>query len=142
MQQTQTSKPLLGKRNRAAGKRFELKVRKDLEDSGWVVCKWTNTIDFENDKLIQAKSKYNPFLKRVISEGSGFPDYVAFKLVDNNILDKIYVIIGVEAKKAKYLDKPEKKMVQWLRQHNIFSKIFIAYLKKEKNKLNIDYYVP
>ena len=34
-----------GKKNRAAGARFELKVRKDLEDKNWIVSKWMNNVD-------------------------------------------------------------------------------------------------
>ena len=75
------SKSSLGKRSRAAGKLFELKVRHDLESSGWTVCKWTNTVDLENNKLIQAKSKFNPFTRRVMSEGSGMPDFLAFRRI-------------------------------------------------------------
>ena len=69
----------MGKRSRAQGKKFELDVRKDLESKGYIVCKWTNTVDITEDKIISAKSKYNPFTKRVMSEGSGFPDYVIFR---------------------------------------------------------------
>jgi len=39
-----------GRTSRAAGARFELKVRKDLEDKGWIVDKWGNNIEFEEDK--------------------------------------------------------------------------------------------
>ena len=35
-----------GKRNRAAGLRFEAKVRAKLEAEGWILDKWTNNIDF------------------------------------------------------------------------------------------------
>ena len=38
-----------GKRNKAAGARFELKVRKDLEDKGWIVSKWMNNVGFEEN---------------------------------------------------------------------------------------------
>ena len=37
-----------GKKNRAAGARFELKVRKDLEDKGWIVSRWNNNVKFVN----------------------------------------------------------------------------------------------
>ena len=139
MLKEELTKQQLGKRGRQSGKKFELKVRKDLEDDGWIVSKWNNTIDFENNKLIQAKSKYNPFTKRVMSEGSGFPDFVAYKLVN-----ELFVVIGVESKKAKYLDKEEKKMIEWLREHRIFANIFVAYPKKEEGKrnINVEYYVP
>ncbi|KKL46064.1 hypothetical protein LCGC14_2349310, partial [marine sediment metagenome] len=41
------NKKTQGKKNRAAGARFELKVRKDLEKKGWVVSKWMNNVKFE-----------------------------------------------------------------------------------------------
>lgn len=72
-------KKSMGKRSRASGKKFELDVRKDLENKGYIVCKWANTVDITEDRIISAKSKFNPFLKRVVSEGSGFPDYLAMK---------------------------------------------------------------
>ena len=71
-----------GKSSRAAGKRFEILARRDCESRGYTVCKWSNTVVFDGDGdgvLSIAKSKYNPFLKRVLSEGSGFPDYIIFK---------------------------------------------------------------
>ena len=34
-----------GKKNKASGSRFELKVRKDLESKGWIVAKWMNNVD-------------------------------------------------------------------------------------------------
>ena len=39
-----------GKKSRAAGARFELRVRKDLEDKGWIVDKWSNNVEFEGDE--------------------------------------------------------------------------------------------
>ena len=36
-----------GKKNRASGQRFELKVRKDLEEKGWIVSKWMNNVKLE-----------------------------------------------------------------------------------------------
>ncbi len=92
-----------GKKNRQAGARFELKVRKDLESKGWIVDKWSNNVEFiekpETDflganvaiairnnetypkgKLIIAKRKYNPH-KKVMAIGVGFPDFIAFKFI-------------------------------------------------------------
>ena len=37
------------------GARFELKVRKDLENKGRIVDKWTNNVDLEKGKLIIAR---------------------------------------------------------------------------------------
>ena len=58
----QTKKELKqqGKRNRAAGARFELKVRAALEKEGWVIDKWTNNVDLEKGCVIPAKRKYPP----------------------------------------------------------------------------------
>lgn len=39
-----------GKKARASGARFELKVRKDLESKGWIVSKWMNQVEFEKDE--------------------------------------------------------------------------------------------
>jgi hypothetical protein len=36
-----------GKKSRAKGLDFESTVREDLESKGWVVCKWSNQIEFE-----------------------------------------------------------------------------------------------
>lgn len=133
MVDTKEDKQKRGKRSRKAGREFELSVRKDLESRKWIVCKWTNTVDLDNNCLVQAKSKYNPFLKRIISEGSGFTDFVAFKRRDNGA----YNVIGVESKKSKYLDAKEKKMAIWLLDNRIFSTIHIAYPIKigRKNKI-------
>jgi hypothetical protein len=135
---TKEKKSKIGKTSRAAGKRFELKVRKDLEGKGWIVCKWTNTVEFdENDegRLIQAKSKYNPFLGRTISEGSGFPDYICFRHGAHDLFE----IIGVESKMSKYLDAKEKKICFWLLNNKIFNEIRIAHSEIEGRRTNIVY---
>ncbi len=81
-----------GKKNRASGSAWELKVRKDLESKGWFVSKFMNNVecikynhpngkDPENwgeCKLIPAKRKYNPF-RRALSVGTGFPDFICWK---------------------------------------------------------------
>lgn len=71
-----------GKLNRAAGQRFEAKVRASLEKMGWIVDKWTNTVDYNREgktgKVVPAKRKYNPF-KKIMVLGTGFPDFIAFK---------------------------------------------------------------
>lgn len=134
------NKKEIGRLSRASGKRFELSVREDLESRGWIVCKWTNTIEFDEEgegKIIKAKSKYNPFLKRVISEGSGFPDYVAMR--HDAIQLHLFDIIGIEAKKGKYLDKKEKQICTWLLDNNIFANIYIAHPVKDGRKIKIVY---
>ena len=94
-----------GKKNRQAGARFELKVRKDLEEK-WIVSKWMNNVELNismkrdievfgsrlskptviekgqieienNSKLIPAKHKFRgPGIPMVM--GTGFPDFIAF----------------------------------------------------------------
>ncbi|MAG11003.1 hypothetical protein CMI44_01690 [Candidatus Pacearchaeota archaeon] len=123
-----------GKKARAAGARFELKVRTDLKAQGWIVTKWMNNIDFENDKLIPAKRKYNPFL-RALSIGTGFPDFIAFKKRGK----KSFEIIGIEVKRNGWLDKEEKAKCKWLLEKEIFLKILIAKGKKQGRSLNVEY---
>ena len=122
-----------GKRNRAAGVRFEAKVRAGLESMGWIIDKWTNTVDYEKLKLVPAKRKYNPF-KKVMVIGTGFPDFVAFKKTE-----KGYDIIGIEVKTKGYLDKVEKGMCLWLLENKIFSRILIAKKKKNQRKIEVEY---
>lgn len=95
-----------GKKNRAAGGAFELRVRKDLEEDGWIVDKFTNNVDMTTNlnpdrngttdmgdgvyastlayyppkygKLIPAKRKYAGFGRPMVI-GTGFPDFVTFR---------------------------------------------------------------
>ena len=123
-----------GKKSRAAGARFETKVRQHLEGMGWIVGKWMNTVDYDREgktgKLIPAKRKYNPFFK-VLGIGTGFPDFVCFKRVE----EKNYDVIGVEVKIQGYLDKIEKGMCHWLLENKIFSKILIARRGKKRGEI-------
>ena len=126
-----TNYSIQGKKNRAAGSRFELKVRKDLEEKGYVVDKWTNNVDLENKKIIASKRKFNPFLK-VFSIGTGFPDFICFKPKEKEI-------IGVEVKRKGYLSKEEKEKCKFYILKNIFSKIDIAKeVREEEDKRKTD----
>lgn len=120
-----------GKRNRAAGARFELKARKELEDKGWIIDKWTNNVDLEEQKLVKAKRKYNPFMKVMII-GSGFPDFIGFRFEKNK-----YNVIGIEVKGNGWLEQSEKEKSKFLLNKKIFSKILIA--KKGKKRGEIEY---
>lgn len=123
-----------GKKNRAAGQRFETKVRENLEKMGWIVGKWMNTIDYSKNKLVPAKRKYNPFLK-ALSIGNGFPDFICFKRDSSGK----YEVVGLEVKANGYLDQVEKGMCFWLIENRIFSRILIAKKKKEGRKIEIEY---
>ena len=127
----QISNSLRGKRSRASGRRFETKVREELEKMGWVVSKWMNTVDYEKNKLVPAKRKYNPY-SRALSIGNGFPDFMCFKRKG-----KDFEVIGLEVKANGYLDKIEKGMCIWLLTNKIFSRILIA--KKGKKRGEVEY---
>jgi hypothetical protein len=149
-----SAKSKLGKKSRAAGQRFELKVRQDLENLGWIVSKWMNTVDYDRDgkigKLVSAKRKYNPFMK-VMTIGTGFPDFVCFKrdkeeeetIEGTSIPDSKKgmnnncEVIGLEVKSNGYLDKIEKDMCIWLLENKIFSRILIG--RKSKEGKGIEY---
>jgi hypothetical protein len=110
-----------GKKNRNSGRIFETKIRENLEKMGWIVDKWTNTVDYDKLKLVPAKRKFNPF-KKVMTIGTGFPDFIAFKRNGENNYD----VVGVEVKSNGYLSQIEKSMCMWLLENKIFSKILIA----------------
>ncbi len=123
-----------GKKSRAAGSRFELKVRKDLEDKGRVVDKWSNNIDLEKGEIVSAKRKYNPFRKAMVI-GTGFPDFVSIK----HIYEGAYSVIGVEVKINGILSKIEKEKCAWYLKNKIFSEIWIAKAIKKGRRIEIGY---
>ncbi len=142
------NKKIQGKKNRESGRRFELKVRKDLEDKGWIVSKWMNNIsELKQDKpssetngyrkLIPAKHKFRG--KGIpMAIGTGFPDFIAFR--DFAIpmcagYEDCKEVIGVEAKSNGYLSKEEKEKCKWLLDNNIFSKILIAKKGKKRGEI-------
>ncbi|MBU2562036.1 MAG: hypothetical protein KKF68_00030 [Nanoarchaeota archaeon] len=132
-----------GKKSRAAGARFELKVRGKLESDRWVIDKWSNNVDLDEKKLVKARAKFNPY-RKVLGIGTGFPDFIGFKLKSK----KTYEIIGIEVKANGWIDKEEKEKCKFLLNEKIFSKILIAkkgvkrgeiefidFEKKYRNKL-------
>ena len=130
-----------GRTSRAKGARFELQVRKDLEDKGRIVDKWNNNVDLpskgnsgepEQGKIVAAKRKYNPF-KKMLVVGTGFPDFVSIK----HIHEELYSVIGVEVKMNGILSKEEKEKCAWYLKNNIFSQIWIA--KKGEKRGQIEY---
>ena len=123
-----------GKKSRAAGARFELKVRNQLESEGWIVDKWSNNVDLEEKKLVKVKNKFLGPGKPMML-GAGFPDFIAFRLIRNK--GKNYEIIGVEVRGSGWLDKSEKEKCKFLLNKKIFSKILIA--KKGKKRGEIEY---
>lgn len=124
------SKIKKGKLSRAQGARFESKVRKDFEDKGWIIDKWTNNVDLEKKELVKAKRKFNPFLK-ILGIGTGFPDLIAFRLQSKSVG---YEIIGVEVKANGWLDKSEKEKCKFLLEKKVFGKILIAKRGKKRGE--------
>jgi len=128
---TQKKNSLRGKRNRAAGARFELKVRNELEFKGWIVDKWSNNVDLEEKKLIKVKNKFLGPGKPIML-GAGFPDFIAFKKKGKN-----YEIIGIEVRTKGWINQNEKSKCSFLLKEKIFSKILIA--KKGKKRGEVKY---
>ena len=128
-----------GSKSRAQGGQFELRVRKNLEELGWIVDKWSNNIDIEEGKLIPAKKswKFNPHRKVMMpsAQGTGFPDFIAFQLMDK----ERYKVIGVEVKMNGMLSRIEKEKCKWYLENRIFKDIWIAKKVKEKNRIRVEY---
>ncbi|MBM3228629.1 hypothetical protein FJZ20_01985 [Candidatus Pacearchaeota archaeon] len=120
-----------GKKSRAAGARFELRVRSELEKQGWIIDKWTNNVDLDEKKLIKSKRKFNPYSK-ILGIGTGFPDFIGIRRKSTN-----YDVIGIEVKGNGWLDKIEKEKCEWLLTNKIFSRILIV--KKGKKRGEIEY---
>lgn len=126
-----------GKQSRAAGGQFELRVRKDLEEKGWIVDKWSNNIDLEFGKIIPCKRVFKRFGvgKGVMTIGTGFPDFIAF----HKMTEERYNLIGVEVKMNGNLSKEEKLKCKFLLEEGVFSEILVAEKEKIKNRVHIKY---
>ncbi len=139
-----------GKRNKAMGADFERRTRKDLEDKGWKVSKYSNNVDL----MFQISKPAKPGRFRMMQ--TGFPDFICYRelhinahdweIVDENydiIKDgdcvRIYEIQFVECKTNGYLSKEEKEKAKWYLDNNYCSKFLIAYKTKEKNRVKVNY---
>jgi len=163
------NKKTQGKKNRAAGARFELKVRHDLESKGWNVSKWMNNLRWfvkdakgKTEDYIMCTAKHKFRGKGIpMAIGTGFPDFVCFKIIKNEIevngeklklvyhstnacskqgsfasFPKIkYEVIGCEVKSNGYLTKEERAKCKWLLDNNIFGKILIAKKSKKRGEI-------
>ncbi len=147
-----------GKKSRAAGARFELKVRKDLESKRWIAAKWTNNVKLDYDlevlfkkvvkgKLVPAKHKFRG--KGIpMAMGTGFPDFIAYCKSDapTYILTHKYfnikkvrcdcAVIAVECKSNGFLTKEEHAKCKWLLENNVFSKILVAQKGEKRGKID------
>ena len=136
-----------GKKSKAAGSQFELRVRKELEERGWIVDKWSNNLDLNLGKIVPVKRTFipfkkgsvgvvsNPFMGGFSSIGVGFPDFIAMQKVGEGK----YKVIGVEVKINGTLSREEKLKAKWYMENEIFAEFLIAKKVKEKNKIRIEY---
>ena len=121
-----------GRVRKSSGARFELKVRGDLEIKGWVVDKWSNNVVDGN--IVPCRRKFNPFNK-VMTIGTGFPDFVCFSRRENDL----FKVIGVEVKMNGNLSRVEKEKCVWYLERGIFSEILVASKKKEGRRVVVEY---
>ncbi|MAG39429.1 hypothetical protein CMI41_00465 [Candidatus Pacearchaeota archaeon] len=122
-----------GGKSRSSGSQFELRVRKDLAEKGFVVDKWTNNVDLESESVIPAKRKFNPFNK-VMTIGTGFPDFVCFQRRGD-----LFQVIGVEVKQNNTLSKVEKQKCKTYLEKGVFNEIWVASKDKEGRRVKVIY---
>ena len=120
-----------GKANRAAGKRFELKVRQDLESKGWIVFR--NSNDVIDEKFKQTTGHWNPFTHSIMTAQSGFPDFICIKAHDLS-KPETYQVKFVECKLGKYLDKKEKEKCRWIID-KLYIKVMVAYKGDKRGEI-------
>lgn len=120
-----------GKKNRQSGLRFERKVRAELEDRGFIVDKWSNNIDLENNKLIPCKHKFRG-VGIPMAMGTGFCDFIVFTKPNETGMS---LVTGIECKSNGYLDKIEKAKCEWLLKNNVFANITIASKGEKRGEI-------
>ena len=150
----------MGKRSRAQGKAFELRVRKDLEEKGWICDRWSNNVsDFpegninmspeerEDRKLVAAKSKFRGVgIPMMLS--SGFPDFIAFKRLSFKIKKTSSTYKYLESVISKFENR--KPIEGECYQHPTFNKVIgveakingtLDKLEKEKCQWLLDNHI-
>ena len=110
-----------GRLGRIHGQRFELSVREDLNEKGWLVFKNDNQVYLDENEFKQAKRSYNPFT-HMVGYGNGFPDFLCITL-DGDVK-------FVESKKNKYLSQEEKLKVAWIKE-NLKIPVEVAFNNKD-----------
>lgn len=132
---TKEEKSKMGSLSKRKGSYFEKVVREDLEKDGWIVFKNSNNVektDTENGQTILFKSsrpKYNPFMKRIIYTGQGFPDFLILKQL-NQIVNG-WEVQFCECKKAKYMSREEKERAKWITE-KLHIPVYVAYPAKKR----------
>lgn len=103
-------KKAMGKKSRAAGKAFELRVRAELEKTGWIVDRWTNQVEW--GILVGDMNEFIPkkWKELTLKDGTHYPGPVA-RLVPA---------------KPKFLFNPRTRTRQMIGMHSGFPD-FIAF---------------
>ena len=156
-----------GRKSRVSGAAFERRVRKDLEETNWIVAKWPNNVEFETTsidteedgyvqskvlvkgKCVAAKAKWRG-PKAPMMLGQGFPDFITYRLYDEeeNFYDtgaipkkpiKMYEVVFVEAKTNGQLSKIEREKAKWYLEKGYCKKFLIAEKTKEGRKVIVKY---
>jgi hypothetical protein len=131
-------KVAMGAKSRSGGGQFEARVRKDLEEKGWIVDKWSNNLNLDTGEMGPAKRRFARFRKDmgVLTIGTGFPDFVCFEKRGD-----LFKVIGVEVKTNGTLSRVEKEKCAWYLERGIFSEILIASKIQEVKggKIRIEY---
>jgi hypothetical protein len=125
-----------GKKSRSGGSQFELRVRKDLQERGFIIDKWSNNVDLDLGEIVPAKRVFKRFKANmgVMTIGTGFPDFIAFQK-----RGEYYSIIGVEVKQNNTLSKIEKEKCAWYLDNKIFREVWIASKGKEGRRVKVIY---
>lgn len=110
-----------GKKNRAAGAKFEKKVRDHFSAEDYIVDKFGNNIDLESEELIVAKNFYIP--GRGYTLGAGFPDFVMMRVIEFTANGPLYEVMFVECKINGLLTKEEKEKMRVLQNKGNICKI-------------------
>ena len=76
-----------------------------------------------------------PFLK-ALSVGTGFPDFIAFRLIQDGY--HAYELIGIEVKRKGYLDKEERKKAKWYIENKVFTRFYIAKAVQNGRKIEVN----
>jgi hypothetical protein len=145
-----------GKKYRAAGNRFQSRVREDLEEEGWIVFRNSNDVEFSEkmDDCLrelplggeipcgmfkQAKTKwvYNPVIHRRIPIGmsSGFPDFICIKKLFGE-----FEVQFVESKMTGELDREEKDKIEWIK-NNLKIPVIIASKGEKRGEIIYEHFL-
>ena len=157
-----SNKRELGRKSRAAGKRFESKVREDLEKKGWIVFRNTNDVEIEiNEDRIKKEIKrqvenagckligeieVNPPFKATFKQAkSKWNPFKKCPMMTQSGFPDFIILAGmepefevkfVECKMNGYLDKIEKQKVEWIKTN---LKIPVIIASKGKKRGEIEY---